>query len=61
MLPLALRMLNDEMSFHLLLDEIRNEDTPNTLFLSFFKGKGDGKFYFEGALPGEGGNPINAS
>jgi hypothetical protein len=42
-------MLNDEMSFHLLIEEVRDEDTPYILFLNFLKR--DWKFYFEGAFP----------
>ena len=41
-------MLNDEMPFHLLLDEIRDADRPGSLFLTLFERVG--KFYFEGAL-----------
>jgi hypothetical protein len=52
-------MLNDEMSFYLLFYEICDGDTPNTLSFDFFKR--DGKFHFEGALPCQGGNSIDAS
>ena len=55
---LPLRMLNDEMPFHLLPYEIRDEDIPDILFLTFFKG--DGKFYFKGALPCEGRKSVDA-